>query len=113
MTMAQSLPSSEPASASVFPRSIHLTGQGQPRTGLTLRDVNDIIAKRDGYLWVDVDTNDASQVELFKGIKDLHPLSIDDVLNRKSRPKLEEYPNYLFMVILGLRLHEETDDPYD
>ncbi|HET7373643.1 MAG TPA: magnesium transporter CorA family protein, partial [Gemmatimonadaceae bacterium] len=37
----------------------------------------------------------------------------DDVLSQKSRPKLEEYPNYLFMVILGLRLHEETDDPYD
>ena len=111
--MAQSLPSTEPATTPVFTRSIHLRGQGQPETGLPLSDVNDIIARRDGYLWVDVDTNDASQVELFKQIKDLHPLSIDDVLNRKSRPKLEEYPSYLFMVILGLRLHEETDDPYD
>lgn len=111
--MAQSLALPEPASAPVFTRSIHLRGQGQPQTRLTLRDVNDIIARPDGYLWVDVDTNDPGQVELFKKISGLHPLSIDDVLSRKSRPKLEEYPTYLFMVILGLRLHEETDDPYD
>ena len=48
-----------------------------------------------------------------KQIKGLHPLSVEDALAQNSRPKLEEYPDYLFVVIIGVRLHEETPDPYD
>ena len=89
-----------------------------PRPHVVLRPrlierLNEIMDRGEGCLWVDVDTNDATQIELFKAIHGLHPLSVEDVLNRKSRPKLEEYPKYLFIVILGLRFHEETPDPYD
>ena len=111
--MAQRVPTTEAAPSAVFPRSFYLRAPGHTETRLPLARVNEIMGSGEGYLWVDVDTNDPAQVELFKEIHDLHPLSVEDVLNRKSRPKLEEYPKYLFMVILGLRLHEETADPYD
>ena len=111
--MAQPHPTTDTANAPVFPRSIHLSALGHTESALSLERVNEILARGEGCLWVDVDTNDPTQVELFKEIHGLHPLSVEDVLNRKSRPKLEEYPKYLFMVILGLRLHEETEDPYD
>ena len=111
--MTQALSSNEAAGASDFARSIHLGTPGTTETRLALDRVNDIIERGDGYLWVDIDTCDPGQVELFKRIRGLHPLAIEDALSRKSRPKLEEYPKYLFMVILGLRLHEQTTDPYD
>ena len=111
--MAQTIASTDVAQASAFTRSIHLIAPGKTETRLSLERVNEIMDRSEGCLWVDVDTNDATQIELFKAIHGLHPLSVEDVLNRKSRPKLEEYPKYLFIVILGLRFHEETPDPYD
>lgn len=96
-----------------FPRSICLIAPGKTETRLSLERVNEIMERGESCLWIDVDTNDPAQVELFKAIRGLHPLSVEDALSRKSRPKLDEYATYLFVVILGLRLHEETEDPYD
>jgi magnesium transporter len=44
--------------------------------------------KRDPLLWADVDH------EL-----NLHPLAIEDALNPRQRPKLESYPEHLFLVL--------------
>ena len=96
-----------------FERGILLPPSGQPRTGLSVADVNAAIASGQGCLWVDIDITVPGQADLLKQIQGLHPLSVDDALSRKQRPKVEEYHDYLFVVILGVRFHEETADPYD
>ena len=111
--MTHQAPTTAPSTLAVFPRSICLIAPGKTETRLSLDRVNEIMARGEGCLWVDVDTNDPAQVEMLEAIHGLHPLSVEDALSRKSRPKLDEYPTYLFMVILGLRLHEATTDPYD
>ena len=96
-----------------FERGIVLDERGQSRTGLSVDDVNAAVASARGCLWVDIDLTVPGQGELLKQIKGLHPLSVDDALSRKQRPKVEEYNDYLFIVVLGVRFHEETPDPYD
>lgn len=96
-----------------LPRSVFLGGDATTRTGLSLDEVNQILAAKDGHLWVDIDVDSAPQAEFLKGIKGLHSLAVEDALSRQSRPKLEEFPDYLFMVILGVRFQEDTEDPYD
>jgi Mg2+ and Co2+ transporter CorA len=84
-----------------LPRSVFLGGDTGTRTGLSLDEVNQILVAKDGHLWVDIDIDSAPQAEFLKGIKGQHPLAVEDALSRQSRPKLEEFPDYLFMVILG------------
>src|SRR5689334_18859696 len=104
--------SQSPARAD-FERGIVVDPGGQSRAGLSVTDVNAAIASAQGCLWVDIDIAVPGQADLFKQIKGLHPLSVDDALSRKQRPKVEEYNDYLFIVVLGVRFHEETPDPYD
>jgi magnesium transporter len=40
---------------------------------------------------------------------DLHPLLLEDVVNTGQRPKLEDYGNYLFIVLKMLSYNEEED----
>jgi magnesium transporter len=103
----------DPAAAGAAPRSIYLDAQGQTRTDLSLDDINFIIAQKSGSLWVELDINRPGQAEVLKGIKGLHPLAVEDALCVNSRPKLEEYDGYLFMIIIGVRFSETTEDPYD
>jgi magnesium transporter len=105
-------PSQAPARID-FERGIVLDPGGQAHTALSVGDVNAAIASGQGCLWVDIDLAAPGQAELLKQIQGLHPLSVDDALSRKQRPKVEEYQDYLFVVILGVRFHEETADPYD
>lgn len=94
-------------------RSYYVDDSGRESTGLSVEQINDAIAGKTGHLWVDVDISDPAQGELLKQIKGLHPLAVEDALSRRSRPKLEEYKDFLFVVIIGVRFHEKTPDPYD
>jgi magnesium transporter len=86
---------------------------GQSRADLSVDEVNRVIADRRGHLWVDIDNCVPPQAEFLNRIDGLHPLAIEDATTRNSRPKIEEYRNFLFMIVVGVRFHEETPDPYD
>ena len=97
----------------VHSRSYYLDDAGNAKCGLSLDEINKAITSKNGHIWVDIDICDPPQVEVLKGIAGLHPLAIEDALATNSRPKLEEIPGYLFMIIIGVRFHEHTPDPYD
>jgi magnesium transporter len=54
-----------------------------------------------------------SSSPLLEKVFNFHPLSIEDVLNPMSRPKVEQYDGYLFVTLRVVRFQEETTDPYD
>ena len=75
-----------------------------PRSGLwnPAEDLSEFPpAKREPLLWADVDLTDSSEHDLSKVGHDLnlHPLAIEDALNPRQRPKLETYPDHLFLVL--------------
>jgi magnesium transporter len=94
-------------------RTFFLDADGKGRTNLSVDEVNNLITTKTGHLWVDVDTSVPEQAAALKQIQGLHPLAVEDALCQNSRPKLEEYAHCLFIVIIGVRFHEKTADPYD
>jgi magnesium transporter len=93
--------------------SCYLDPDRRARIGLSLEEINAVIGEKRGRLWVDFDIGVPEQAELLKGISGLHPLTVEDALAQNSRPKIEEFPEYLFIIIIGVRFHESTPDPYD
>lgn len=55
-------------------------------------------------VWVDVEKPTREELELLREPFGLHPLAIEDCLTFDQRPKLEEYPAHLFVVIHEVRL---------
>lgn len=94
-------------------RSFFVDEKGATSHDLSLDEANRIIVEQNGHMWVDIDNCDPSQVAFLKGIKGLHPLAVEDALAYQSRPKVEEYDHCLFVIIVGVRFHETTPDPYD
>ncbi|SRR6266542_1399089 len=66
-----------------------------------------------GTLWVDIDTRDSERVRLLDDLFHIHPLAIEDSLNPNSRVKIEEYSNFLILIVRTVAWVEETEDPYD
>jgi magnesium transporter len=61
--------------------------------------------------WVDLRDQDAPQLDLLRERYGFHPLAIEDCANLDQRPKLEEYPGHLFLVIQGFASQgEKVDD---
>lgn len=64
--------------------------------------VDDLLAlrKRGAVRWVDVTgTGNAPELVRLGEIFSLHPLALEDVVNGNQRPKAEEYPEHLFVVV--------------
>jgi magnesium transporter len=61
----------------------------------------------DGYVWFNY--RKASREDLSELVEPLgiHPLSLEDCTDENQVPKLDEFPNYAFMVFIALRYEEE------
>jgi magnesium transporter len=63
----------------------------------------------DGILWLDVSgLHDADLLGKIGQLFGLHPLLMEDVLNTEQRPKLEDYDDYLFVVLKRLHYHRRS-----
>lgn len=69
--------------------------------------IREALDRREPF-WLDIDSTDPKQHELLAGVFHLHPLAIEDTLNRRTRVKLEEYEGYLFIVLRAMALNDHA-----
>ncbi len=53
----------------------------------------------DGLQWIQIDEPTALERAWLVEHFDFHPLDLEDVMSRNQRPKIDEYPEYLFIVL--------------
>lgn len=74
----------------------------QVSTGAT---VDAAFAKQEtfGITWIDVEgLQDVNIIKALAERFNIHPLTVEDILNVSQRPKVEEFDNYLFMTLKSL-----------
>jgi magnesium transporter len=68
-------------------------------------------AEAPGVRWINV--NAIHDVGLIRALGDafgIHPLTLEDLVNTLQRPKIEEFPNYTFIVLKMLSFNETTQN---
>jgi magnesium transporter len=93
-------------------RAVYRSRSGETVLGCHPRDVASLL-ERGGPLWIDIDSSSRAQHALLEKVFRFHHLAIEDTLNPNSRVKIEEYDGYLFIILRGIALADDTDDPYD
>lgn len=82
-------------------------------TGGELSDLDQCIALRGkpSVTWVDIDgVHDAQALEKIGRCFGLHPLVMEDILNTDQRPKIEDYGDYLYIVLRMLSNGSESGE---
>lgn len=65
------------------------------------------LAKSPGVTWVNVSgIHDTGLIESLGKCFDLHPLTLEDIVNTSQRLKIEEFPNYIFIVLKMITFSE-------
>lgn len=62
-------------------------------------DVPALLARDDGFVWVDIPTCDAKATELLSRVFAFHPLAVRDCVERSIVQKLHVYPDTLFLTL--------------
>ena len=81
--------------------------EGQKLSDIPVEDISNWLAKPGCLTWVAL--RDASLVEMTQMQEefDLHPLAIEDATHGHQRPKIEEYGDIVFVVMLLLEVHQD------
>jgi len=77
---------------------------GQVETNLSRARLLSSLGEKDGTLWVDFsDPNDFESDTLVE-IFNFHPLAVEDCVTDHSEPKVDDYEEYLFLVVHSLTM---------
>jgi magnesium transporter len=77
-----------------------------------VNDLSDVLSRRGEapVTWINVDgVHDPEVIEAVGNLLDIHPLSLEDILNTEQRPKLEDYDDYLFLVLKMLSFNKQEE----
>lgn len=76
-------------------------------------DIEMAVNENLGVLWVDIIEPTVDELNILQKIFSFHSLTIEDCLEANQRPKIEEYPDYLFIILAGVRKLPEEDNELD
>jgi magnesium transporter len=65
----------------------------------TLAELPDLLKSPTGTLWIDLVGPGEEELDLLHNVFHFHPLAIEDTRNQWQRPKVEEYADYLFVIL--------------
>ncbi len=81
-------------------RILYLDKQGNLITNLAVGELVETKNKQEGLLWVDFDQEPVGSVEsILCDTFEFHPLAIDDALHESHVPKVDDWQEYLYIVL--------------
>lgn len=77
---------------------------GQVETNLSRARLLSALNEKDGLLWVDFEDPSEFESDTLVEIFNFHPLAVEDCINEHSEPKVDDYEEYLFLVVHALTM---------
>ncbi len=68
------------------------------------------LGEKEGLLWVDLETPNEFEEEMLVEIFNFHPLAVEDCITDQSHPKVDDYEEYLFMVVHAITMKSRGKD---
>jgi len=76
------------------------------REGHAPGDLPALLERTDRVVWVDLSSGSKDEIAILTGVFRFHPLAIEDCLNRRHSPKVDDFKDYLFILSHGV--HPES-----
>ncbi|MBI4550107.1 MAG: magnesium/cobalt transporter CorA [Candidatus Omnitrophica bacterium] len=79
-------------------RTYAYRGHRQCEADVSLEVVRNVLQEEKGMVWMDFDKPTEEEVKLLSQFFNFHPLAIEDCVNVRHHPKIDDYEDYLFMI---------------
>src|SRR5262245_6768849 len=83
------------------------------KDGFAIADVSDHLTDPANTLWFDLLTPGAEDLDVVRQELGLHALAIEDVLATRQRPKLDRYPEHLFIIVYAVQMQGSSLHAYE
>jgi magnesium transporter len=92
-------------------RSLYRTRDGEIRTNLAPAEFAALLQDTEGLLWVDLVEEEVAVCEpILHETFGFHPLAVDDALQESHVPKVDDWGEYLYVVLHAVTWHPDGED---
>ena len=85
---------------------------GTTQTDLTLDEIKAAFSKKQGVLWVDlIQTPYGESEQILLDLFSFHPLAVSDALDEIHVPRVDDWGDYLYLVLHNIRFDPLDDEP--
>jgi len=90
--------------------AFYLAPDGKLLDQLGIEQIKSLLAGGEGLLWVDMEDMTNEDAELLSKAFCFHPLAVEDCISKNIHPpKIDDFDDYLFIIIHGINYHIESD----
>ncbi len=90
--------------------AFYMAPSGELLDQLDKKQVQDLLIKKDGLLWIDIEDVTDEDAELLSDVFGFHPLAVEDCISRDIHPpKIDDFEDYLFVIVHGINYHTESE----
>jgi magnesium transporter len=92
-------------------RSVYYAHGQPPRSGLGVDQFASVLKEEGGLLWVDLAAEPPDVcLPILRDTFGFHPLAVDDALEESHSPKVDDWGQYLYLVLHGVLFDPKGDD---
>lgn len=91
-------------------RIIHRRADGTVDASLKENDLPAVLADPSGLTWVDLWDEPEEGTRILSGVFHFHPLAVDDALRQTHVPKVDDWGQYLYLVLHAIHFDVKTDE---
>ncbi len=92
----------------------YIEGEKAVRENISVEELPDLLSNEKAIIWVDMDIRDrenlAEAETIYKSVFTFHHLTIEDCREARNQPKVEEFPDYLFFIVHGIKTQTNTSN---
>jgi len=90
--------------------AFYLAPDGKLLDQLSVEQIKNFLATGEGLLWVDMEDVTKEDVELLSNVFSFHPLAVEDCVSKNIHPpKIDDFDDYLFIIVHGINYHIESE----
>ena len=84
-------------------RNYLYTAEGKLSKDIPIAEFRQALASENSLLWLDIEEMEDEDIEVLMDVFGMHPLTVEDCIMVNARPKVEDFPGYLFLITQGVR----------
>ena len=90
--------------------AFYMAPSGELTDQLDKEQVRGFLTKKDGLLWIDIEGVTEEDTKLLSDVCGFHPLAVEDCVSRNIHPpKIDDFEDYLFVIVHGINYCIESD----
>jgi magnesium transporter len=88
---------------------VYREGAEKVESDFTVEQLPELLKDEKSVIWVDMESPTEADEEILLNVFHFHPLTVEDCRENRHYPKVEEFPDYVYFIVHGVKADTSPD----